>query len=197
MKVLLREDIRGVGRRGDVVEVAGGYARNFLFPGGKALEANGKMEEQAESMRKSRDMRDAKDRAAAQAQSLAPVDARRRRRQQAARQRWQLSAGVCCPSFAAALAPTAACSCSSTAAPCWLRSTGATVLLATISVLAPGPAVPAVLPVRVPPGTAVAIAGDTATALLSSTGTVSNLTAEPQALNTKARVATLKKCFMK
>ena len=34
MKVLLREDIRGVGRRGDVVEVAGGYARNFLFPGG-------------------------------------------------------------------------------------------------------------------------------------------------------------------
>ena len=69
MKVLLREDIRGVGRRGDVVEVAGGYARNFLFPGGKALEANGKMEEQAESMRKSRDMRDAKDRAAAQEQA--------------------------------------------------------------------------------------------------------------------------------
>ena len=71
MKVLLREDVRGVGRRGDVVEVAGGYARNFLLPNGKALEANGKMAEQAESMRKSRDQRDAKDREAAQAQAEA------------------------------------------------------------------------------------------------------------------------------
>jgi len=69
MKVLLREDVKGVGRRGDVVEVAGGYARNFLLPNGKALEANGKMEEQAGSMRKSRDLRDAKDREAAQAQA--------------------------------------------------------------------------------------------------------------------------------
>ena len=69
MQVLLREDVRGVGRRGDVVEVAGGYARNYLFPNGKALEANGKMAEQAQSMRKSRDLRDAKDREAAQAQA--------------------------------------------------------------------------------------------------------------------------------
>ena len=69
MKVLLREDVRGLGRRGDVVEVAGGFARNFLFPEGKALEATDSMAGQAESMRRARDSRDAKDREAAQAQA--------------------------------------------------------------------------------------------------------------------------------
>ena len=69
MKVLLREDIKGVGRRGDIVEVAGGYARNFLFPQGKGLKATDSMEDQASSMRKARDTRDAKDREAAQAQA--------------------------------------------------------------------------------------------------------------------------------
>ena len=69
MKVLLREDVRGLGRRGDVVEVAGGFARNFLVPEGKALEATDSMAGQAESMRRARDSRDAKDREAAQAQA--------------------------------------------------------------------------------------------------------------------------------
>jgi large subunit ribosomal protein L9 len=69
MKVLLREDIKGVGRRGDIVEVTGGYARNFLFPQGKGLEATDSMEAQSASMRKARDTRDAKDRDAAQAQA--------------------------------------------------------------------------------------------------------------------------------
>jgi large subunit ribosomal protein L9 len=32
MKVLLRDDVAGVGRRGDIVKVAGGFARNFLLP---------------------------------------------------------------------------------------------------------------------------------------------------------------------
>jgi len=40
MKVVLKEDIQKLGAVGDVVEVAAGYARNFLIPQGKALEAN-------------------------------------------------------------------------------------------------------------------------------------------------------------
>ena len=69
MKVLLREDVKGVGRRGDIVKVADGYARNFLFPGNMALEATDSMTVQSESMRKARDTRDAKDRDAALAQA--------------------------------------------------------------------------------------------------------------------------------
>ncbi len=37
MQVLLRHDVQKLGKVGDVVEVAPGYARNFLFPGGKAV----------------------------------------------------------------------------------------------------------------------------------------------------------------
>ena len=69
MKVLLREDVKGIGRRGDVVEVTGGYARNYLLPSGKAMTATDSMAGQAESLRRSRDVRDAKDREAAQAQA--------------------------------------------------------------------------------------------------------------------------------
>jgi len=39
MRVVLREDIDKLGRRGEVHEVAAGYARNFLLPKGKALAA--------------------------------------------------------------------------------------------------------------------------------------------------------------
>ena len=66
MKVLLRSDIPGVGRRGDLLEVAGGYARNYLLPGGLAVEANDGIAGQAAAMRRSRDLRDAADREAAQ-----------------------------------------------------------------------------------------------------------------------------------
>jgi large subunit ribosomal protein L9 len=71
MKVLLRNDIKGVGRRGDIVDVKSGYARNFLFPNGSALLANEAIEAQAAAMRKSRDLRDAKDLAAAETQRAA------------------------------------------------------------------------------------------------------------------------------
>ncbi len=42
MKVILTENINSVGQIGDLVNVAPGYARNFLFPKGLALEASGK-----------------------------------------------------------------------------------------------------------------------------------------------------------
>ncbi|MDR1689779.1 MAG: 50S ribosomal protein L9 [Clostridiales bacterium] len=39
MKVILLEDIKGVGVKGQVYEASDGYARNFLFPKKKAIEA--------------------------------------------------------------------------------------------------------------------------------------------------------------
>jgi large subunit ribosomal protein L9 len=70
MKVLLRSDIHGVGRRGDIVDVKSGYARNFLLPSGAAMKASDSTETQATSMRRSRDLRDAASREAAEAQRV-------------------------------------------------------------------------------------------------------------------------------
>lgn len=40
MKVILQETLEGVGHLGDLINVADGFARNFLLPRGKAVEAN-------------------------------------------------------------------------------------------------------------------------------------------------------------
>lgn len=40
MKVILSEDIKGVGKADEIVNVAEGYARNYLFPRKLAVEAN-------------------------------------------------------------------------------------------------------------------------------------------------------------
>ena len=41
MKIVLRTDVENVGKRGEVVKVAAGYARNYLLPKKLALEATG------------------------------------------------------------------------------------------------------------------------------------------------------------
>jgi large subunit ribosomal protein L9 len=82
MKVLLRDDVAGVGRRGDIVKVAGGFARNFLLPEGRAIVAGEGIEGQAVQMRRGRDLREAQDRTAAEAQAsllagaVIPISAR-------------------------------------------------------------------------------------------------------------------------
>ena len=40
MKVILKADIKGVGKKGEVINASDGYARNFLFPKNLAVEAN-------------------------------------------------------------------------------------------------------------------------------------------------------------
>ena len=39
MKVILKQDIKGKGKKGQMIEAAEGYARNFLIPKGMAVEA--------------------------------------------------------------------------------------------------------------------------------------------------------------
>ena len=75
MKLILRADVDGVGKKGDICDVAAGYGRNFLIPKGLAMVASSGAEKQADSMRRSRDVKDAAARAAAQevASTLVPA----------------------------------------------------------------------------------------------------------------------------
>ena len=65
MLVILRSDLDGLGKRGDIVDVAAGHARNFLLPKGHAIAASDGAVEQAGRMRKARDQRDSSAREAA------------------------------------------------------------------------------------------------------------------------------------
>lgn len=40
MEVILKKDVKGLGKAGEKVKASDGYARNFLFPKGYAVEAN-------------------------------------------------------------------------------------------------------------------------------------------------------------
>lgn len=66
MRVLLRRDVDRLGKRGDIVEVSKGFARNFLLPGHRAVVASPGIEAQATAMRRARDLREAADREAAE-----------------------------------------------------------------------------------------------------------------------------------
>ena len=66
MKVILRSNVEGVGNTGDVVEVANGYAQNFLMPKGLAMRATEGAVSQAAAMKRSRDLQDLKQREVAE-----------------------------------------------------------------------------------------------------------------------------------
>ena len=67
MKVLLRRDLKGIGRRGDIVTVSSGHARNYLIPNGLAVEATDGAVAQADTLKRSRDLREAADKESARA----------------------------------------------------------------------------------------------------------------------------------
>ncbi|MBM3656984.1 MAG: 50S ribosomal protein L9, partial [Actinobacteria bacterium] len=67
VQVLLRRDVKGIGRRGDIVTVSSGHARNYLIPNGLAVEATDGAVEQAATVKKSRAVREAADRESARA----------------------------------------------------------------------------------------------------------------------------------
>ncbi len=73
MKIVLHDRIDGLGGRGDVVEVADGYARNFLIPGGKAHMAAAGAEAQAAAMKRTWQVQNTKDRAGAEEMAKALV----------------------------------------------------------------------------------------------------------------------------
>jgi len=66
IEVILRQDVEHLGRRGDVVKVAPGYARNYLLPRKLALAVTQGNRRQIEHERKLAAVREAEDRTAAQ-----------------------------------------------------------------------------------------------------------------------------------
>ncbi len=66
MKVILADDVVNLGRKGDVVTVADGYARNFLVPKGLALFASKGALKQADQMRRAREEKERKVKEAAE-----------------------------------------------------------------------------------------------------------------------------------
>ena len=66
MKVVLREDVSGVGHKGDVVNISDGFAQNKLIPQGMAFKATAGAERDAENMRKSREVKASEEKAEAE-----------------------------------------------------------------------------------------------------------------------------------
>ncbi|AGB42477.1 ribosomal protein L9 [Halobacteroides halobius DSM 5150] len=69
MKVILKQNVNGLGKKGEIVEAADGYARNFLFAKGLAKEANQgnlnnlQQKKKAKKNRKQRKLEEAKKKA--------------------------------------------------------------------------------------------------------------------------------------
>lgn len=67
MKVILKQDVKGLGKKEQMVEASDGYARNFLFPRGLAVEASAtnvnimKTKKEAEANKKDKEIAQAKD----------------------------------------------------------------------------------------------------------------------------------------
>ena len=58
MKLILTQEVTGLGSSGDTVEVKGGYGRNYLLPRGLAMVATRGAEKQVDSLRRARAARD-------------------------------------------------------------------------------------------------------------------------------------------
>lgn len=67
MKVLLKSDVPKIGKKGELLDVKEGYARNFLIPNGLAIEATGGTMKQYEEEKKAGDRRKVKEKEDAQA----------------------------------------------------------------------------------------------------------------------------------
>src|SRR2546421_11804934 len=88
MKLILTQEVTGLGAPGDVVEVAGGYGRDYLVPRGLAMRGTRGAEKQIDLIKRGRAARDIRglDDARAAANALAalhvrpPTRAGRRRR---------------------------------------------------------------------------------------------------------------------
>ena len=76
MEVILRQYVEHLGKRGDVVKVAAGYARNYLLPQKLALAVTEANKKQIERERKAGEVKDAQERteADAYAQRLAALE---------------------------------------------------------------------------------------------------------------------------
>lgn len=67
MQVILKEDVKGLGKKDELVNAKDGYARNFLLPKGLAVEATAKnmndmkIKKQAEKNKKSQELEEAKE----------------------------------------------------------------------------------------------------------------------------------------
>lgn len=67
MKVILKEDVKSLGKKEDLVDVNDGYARNYLIPKGLAVEASSanlnimKTKKDAEKSKKDRELAQAKE----------------------------------------------------------------------------------------------------------------------------------------
>lgn len=75
MQVILLEDLRGIGQRGDIVNVKPGFARNYLIPQGRGLTATPANMKYYEEQKKKIDVRHTKkrDAAAARAAEIAGI----------------------------------------------------------------------------------------------------------------------------
>ena len=66
MKVILKEDIKNVGKKNEIINAADGYARNFLFPKGLAVPADNsnmnelRLKQKAEANQKAKDLESSK-----------------------------------------------------------------------------------------------------------------------------------------
>lgn len=66
MKVILQQDVKGQGKKGEIINVSDGYARNFLFPKNLAVEASSSnmnilnQKKQAEQAKKQKELDEAK-----------------------------------------------------------------------------------------------------------------------------------------